>query len=1098
MYGISETGTILKMCFQLRNINRIFGICINPQPDRLAILSSFGELKKLNVHHDEYQTHLNISPIDVKRHSGKLYSFVPKDPKDIRMIVENENFFGFKFFYQCVSSPEVQAMFALMLSQTSEKRNIYGWIKFADIDPDEKNVQHVGPMSFLEHDADRVGPEMIGVSFDLEMCHTDDREGFCSGLVDEDEISMLCAVKFKICPAESGKRFITDRLYLLNGARRRKTFAEGDGDERVEILSSSLKLIARFVKWIKGAHVITGWNIAKYDNVQMMYKTFQNPHAQEMIPYLNVHNDITKFTDEFERNGERKNDMFFKGTRFCYEYQQLCDAMNMVKLYRNIKPKNHRLGSVCLEMGIPTKLDISFREMDTWYRSWINGGEYGTFGRHCMDYCFRDAEAVYDIIGKDLYTDLLFSVNVNHSLQDLNITYERLPFCDPFLLKYCMESLLVFDAIYKYQGNMYPMYSTTHAADYIMSVERTQEKDKKAKKYKGAEVFSPQPSLELEVAAVDYASLYPNCAIQYGFSDGTAFPVPEEMSHLFDDTIFHKTAVEISSIPLCVVSLKDDKFEQQGCMSGYLYNCLSKRDIVKKLAASATDPRFKMLYGASDKTYKVAANGAYGRLGMLQHHAGNKNMFCAMVYAAAITTIGRRFLNAARVIAESMGLRVIYGDTDSLYLASSRDNRELATSINKELVRMYMNNDFTIEGMRGEYSNSIALRLAGEANYKAMYIAAKKRYICLYKFEEDCLFCKYKHQKILFKNAPSPELIVMAHRAILEVHKLCEENSFEEAQKYLQNVLRLYVCRNDPVWTAQICKASSQYKMTPPILVRHVDAIGDYVGLQNDGPIEFTNIFPEKCYPPGTLVPKNYLDGYYIATKKEIGLIYSNVFAAECKVATHLFFLADMLTVLGVILKDIKLDSQVNRKRKLGDEPTVENDLEYRVATIYNTHIYERIQSDRERLKNFANLSSIVVYMLDPKFEYRKLNFLALFVKHNVLLPRIHSCVKNTDMTLEWKRDKGVDGFKFESERPSPLYFYQHLGNRLKLMFNYKNVFEEIADAMSLFRACNNGCNETHTSDVIIESLWGWYYVRMNGEVIFAPYCANLLEKLVQ
>lgn len=90
---------------------------------------------------------------------------------------------------------------------------------------------------------------------------------------------------------------------------------------------------------------------------------------------------------------------------------------------------------------------------------------------------------------------------------------------------------------------------------------------------------------------------------------------------------------------------------------------VEQRKQFKKKMKKATNPVDVMIYDIQQKCYKIVANSIYGCLGF------PVSRFYSRPLAALITKKGRDSLMAARdIVSKKGGVRVIYGDTDSLMI----------------------------------------------------------------------------------------------------------------------------------------------------------------------------------------------------------------------------------------------------------------------------------------------------------------------------------------------------------------------------------------------------------------------------------------------
>ncbi|MCW4045696.1 MAG: DNA polymerase II [Candidatus Bathyarchaeota archaeon] len=168
--------------------------------------------------------------------------------------------------------------------------------------------------------------------------------------------------------------------------------------------------------------------------------------------------------------------------------------------------------------------------------------------------------------------------------------------------------------------------------------------------YAGGIVLKPQAGLHENIAVLDFKSMYPNIMITYNLSPDT-YVAPSEPAPI--GGVFEAPEVK-------------HRFRREP--SGFYKEVLSyligvRGEIrVKMRALSASSVAYQVL-DARQKAVKVITNAAYGYAGWVGARWYRKPV------AEAASAWGRYMILAAVRIAEETGLKVIYGDTDSLFVA---------------------------------------------------------------------------------------------------------------------------------------------------------------------------------------------------------------------------------------------------------------------------------------------------------------------------------------------------------------------------------------------------------------------------------------------
>ncbi|MFQ5719640.1 MAG: DNA polymerase II [Acidobacteriota bacterium] len=167
----------------------------------------------------------------------------------------------------------------------------------------------------------------------------------------------------------------------------------------------------------------------------------------------------------------------------------------------------------------------------------------------------------------------------------------------------------------------------------------------------GGQVLDPAPGLYRNVLVLDFASLYPSLIRTFNIDPlgHVVRPGPE------DDCIRAPNGASFRRPPGILPSILDDLFP-------------------RRAAAKAAGDR------AASSAIKILMNSFYGVLGTPACR------FASPALANAITSFGREILLWSRDWLESRGLRVLYGDTDSLFVESTCDDAAAARTLGEQLV----------------------------------------------------------------------------------------------------------------------------------------------------------------------------------------------------------------------------------------------------------------------------------------------------------------------------------------------------------------------------------------------------------------------------
>ncbi|HFC49596.1 MAG TPA: DNA polymerase II [Thermofilum sp.] len=168
-------------------------------------------------------------------------------------------------------------------------------------------------------------------------------------------------------------------------------------------------------------------------------------------------------------------------------------------------------------------------------------------------------------------------------------------------------------------------------------------------KYKGAIVLKPKPGVHKNIAVLDFSSMYPNIMITKNISPDTYVPPYED-------------------VPLDEVYVTPEvghKFRK--APAGFYRRVLerlleARKRIREKLRELNPESPEYVVLNERQKALKVIANATYGYCGWVGARWYKREV------AEATTAWGRKFISETIRQARKIGLDVIYGDTDSVFV----------------------------------------------------------------------------------------------------------------------------------------------------------------------------------------------------------------------------------------------------------------------------------------------------------------------------------------------------------------------------------------------------------------------------------------------
>ncbi|MFX0108920.1 MAG: type B DNA-directed DNA polymerase, partial [Candidatus Hodarchaeota archaeon] len=273
-------------------------------------------------------------------------------------------------------------------------------------------------------------------------------------------------------------------------------------------------------------------------------------------------------------------------------------------------------------------------------------------------YCWRDANITLQLT--------LFDNNLLLRLIILLMRISRLSMEDVtrFYISSWIQSL--FRQEHRTQGYVIPRRIDI---DTLKSADAQTEAMIKDKSFKGAIVIDPVAGVHFNATVLDFASLYPTIMKRHNISYETIDCPHEECKNATDNR------VPETDHWVCT--------RRKGMISqtiGFFRDTRVKW-FKPKAKDKSIDEETKNWYGVVEKALKVFVNASYGVTGA-QHF----ELFC-MPAAESVTAYGRNAIIKAKEKAESMGVKVLYGDTDSVFLdnPSPEQQKELVQWSQKEL-----------------------------------------------------------------------------------------------------------------------------------------------------------------------------------------------------------------------------------------------------------------------------------------------------------------------------------------------------------------------------------------------------------------------------
>ena len=283
-------------------------------------------------------------------------------------------------------------------------------------------------------------------------------------------------------------------------------------------------------------------------------------------------------------------------------------------------------------------------------------------------------------------------------------------------------------------------------------------------KYSGAFVIPPKAGIYNKVLALDVKGMYPNLIKTFNIGYETFNPYGD---------------IKISE------GLAFDK--GIGIISETIRDLEKERNIYKQLKKDAKNPDERQMYDYRQYAVKVLMNSIYGYLGYPGSRLYKREV------ADIITTLGRNLIQWSVQKVEELNYKIIYGDTDSLYI-KSKSNEVIDILMEGKYLAKYLNDSYILFAKQYK-SDDCTLEIEFEKIFdKILFVAksgqeegAKKKYA--YKLlwaDGDVVANKTKFSGFDLKRSDSSKLSRDVQETILNM--IMNETPKEDIVKYLKEI----------------------------------------------------------------------------------------------------------------------------------------------------------------------------------------------------------------------------------------------------------------------------------------------------------------------
>jgi DNA polymerase delta subunit 1 len=311
-------------------------------------------------------------------------------------------------------------------------------------------------------------------------------------------------------------------------------------------------------------------------------------------------------------------------------------------IQRDRKLRSYTLNSVSKLILGTTKVDMPY-ELIPEYQ---NGTDVQR--AHLCYYCFKDAELVLQIMNK--------TMAMINSIEQARVTGVPLDF------------LLSRGAQVKTQSNLLQL--CLKLGFVVPSSTEAENQDKT----QGAIVLEPTPGLHRGfICTLDFGSLYPSIMQHRNLCYNTKLPLAEAKAR-YAPSQYYVPRYDGAKVAFVQRNIR------QGLLPMLLERILAARNQAKAELKNAKDPFLKSVLDGRQLALKIVANSVYGFT--------KANMVCDKDIMEAVTAEGRwMILETKRIAEEEFGQRVIYGDTDSVFVLMPDKTLEECFQIGSQIAK---------------------------------------------------------------------------------------------------------------------------------------------------------------------------------------------------------------------------------------------------------------------------------------------------------------------------------------------------------------------------------------------------------------------------
>lgn len=519
-------------------------------------------------------------------------------------------------------------------------------------------------------------PEYNVLSFDIECIG---EAGFPNAHKDEDLILQISCVIWAV-----GSQNYQKILFSLGTC-------DPIADTTIYEFPSEYDMLYAFFHLLRDANIeiITGYNISNFDWPYIIDRAKQIYNLNPAV-WCKV-----KSGAKFEVHKPREAIKDFSRSVTKVKIAGLVCIDMYIVCKEKLSLSNYKLNTVAQNiLGDKKKDDVSYKEIPSLFRE-------GPAGRQKLgSYCVQDSVLVMDIL-----KHFMIHVEISEIAKIAKIPARRV-IADG-------QQIRVFTCL----------LAAAKAEDFILPMPESCPDSG----YQGATVINPLSGFyNCPVLVVDFASLYPSIIQAHNLCYSTI--ITKENSHILPSLSPEDyETFQLSSETVHFVKPK----LQQSFLGTLLTSWLNKRRAIRKTLATCTDEQQKVILDKQQLAIKVTCNAVYGFTGVAN------GLFPCLKIAETVTFQGRKMLQKSQnfienlkpeniqqiynkpiQVPENAQLKVIYGDTDSLFIQAINFPLQALVEVSDSLADEVTKKLFVSP-----------IKLEAEKIFTCLMLLTKKRYI---------------------------------------------------------------------------------------------------------------------------------------------------------------------------------------------------------------------------------------------------------------------------------------------------------------------------------------------------------------------------------